>query len=75
MPADGKAGRRRLTVHASQLVPYLQPYVEPTEIDIHPEDDEDAVPPESRPKTRQKRGRANALNVWELARRLPDPQH
>ena len=30
-------------MHASQLVPYLQPYVEPTEIDIHPEEDEDAT--------------------------------
>ena len=60
-----------MTVHASQLVPYLQPYVEPTEIDIHPEEDEDAALQEGRPKTRRKRGRANMLSVWEIAKDLP----
>lgn len=29
--------RRRLTVHASQLVPFDEPYIEPEDIDIGPD--------------------------------------
>ena len=38
-PIDGEASRRKkkLTVHASQLVPFDRPYIEPGEIEISPD--------------------------------------
>lgn len=36
-PTVGSTARRIVTVHASQLVPYEQPYTEPDAIDLHPD--------------------------------------
>lgn len=35
--SDTSRQKKKLTVHASQLVPYEQPYVEPEELDVGPD--------------------------------------
>ncbi len=72
---DNKPGRKkRLVVHASQLVPFDRPYIEPEDIGISPEtepDPEDPMPPPEDRAARARKRRAVAVNnAWEIAKRL-----
>ena len=70
---DGTTSRRkRLIVHASQLVPFDRPNIEPEDIGISPEtkpEPKDPVTPPDEKATRAKKRRAVAINnAWELAK-------
>ena len=64
--------RKRLVVHASQLVPFDRPYIEPEDIGISPENEpepEDPVTPPDDRAARARKRRALAINnAWELAK-------
>ena len=66
--------RKRLIVHASQLVPFDRPYIEPEDIGISPDtepDPEDPVtPPDARAARAKKRRSVAINNAWELAKRM-----
>ena len=70
---DKTTSRKKvLVVHASQLVPFDRPYIEPEDIGISPENEpepEDPVTPPDDRAARAKKRRAVAINnAWELAK-------
>jgi hypothetical protein len=72
---DSMPGRKkRLIVHASQLVPFDRPYIEPEDIGFSPEtepDPEDPMPQPGDRAARARKRRAVAVNnAWEIAKRL-----
>ena len=82
-PIDASSSRKKkLIVHASQLVPFDRPYIGPGDIEVSPdaEPDPDELRPEPLPNQRaspddpdaptKKRRFATANNAWALARLL-----
>ena len=77
---EAPGNRRPLIVHASHLVPFETPYVEPEVVDVgedarplaEPRTAEDRPPESTSPRRLRKRHRtqANTLNVWEFAKFL-----
>ena len=66
-PLEEASRRRRVTVHASQLVPFREPYTEPNEIDLA----HDAKPEEDpAPRVPGSRKRRKPPSVWDLAKQL-----
>lgn len=71
---DSMPGRKkRLIVHASQLVPFDRPYIEPEDIGFSPEtepDPEDPMFSEDRAARARKRRAVAVNNAWEIAKRM-----
>ena len=71
---DSMPGRKkRLIVHASQLVPFDRPYIEPEDIGISPETEPDPEDPMNfgdRAARARKRRAVAVNNAWEIAKRL-----
>ena len=71
---DSKTGRKkRVVVHASQLVPFDRPYIEPEDIGFSPDtnlDPEDPMFSEDRAARARKRRAVAVNNAWELAKRM-----
>ena len=70
-PLEEASRRRRVTVHASQLVPFEEPYAEPGVIDLS----EDATPEPGADDAPTRRGlrsrkRRKAPSVWDLAKEI-----
>ncbi len=68
---DNKPGRKkRLVVHASQLVPFDRPYIEPEDIGISSETEPDPKDPMPPPARAQKLRAVAVNNAWEIAKRM-----
>lgn len=63
-PVDGASRQKRVTVHASQIVPFEQPYAEPDVIDLS----QDATPEDVTPRAPTSRKRRKPPSIWDVAK-------